>query len=70
MTTTGHRYRLRGTDREGMVTQPGETSSQWAEIRPNWPFPSAPIEVRNEDLQRVRMRDSRGDAAGLAEALF
>lgn len=70
MTHQGHRYRLKGTDREGMVTQPGPASSAWAELRPNWPFPGHPIEVPNEDLQRVRMRDSRGDVAGLPEALF
>lgn len=66
----GIRYRLAGTEREGMVTQPGEHSSLWAEIRPNWPFPSHAVPIRNDLLIRVRMKDRRGEPQGLPEALF
>ncbi len=65
----GERYRIRGTDREGMVMTVGEQLSRWAEIDPHWPFPSKPVLIRNADLERVKMRDRRGEDLDLPEAL-
>lgn len=57
----GQRYRLRGTEREGLVTSTTDTYAEWAEIVPNWPFPTAPVRVPHADLVRVPMRDHRGE---------
>lgn len=59
----GLRYRITGTRREGLVTRRSGDTVQWAEFVPGWPYPNAPITVNVAFLERVPMRDARGEPA-------
>lgn len=65
----GCAYALRSDpSRRGIVMSVDWNGARWAEMVPDWPFPAPPVLVRQDDLVRVRMRDSRGDFD--AEALL
>lgn len=66
----GHRYRIKGTKREGLVIGTEGDFAQWCEMVENWPFPASPIQVPAKSLERVKMRDARGDPVDLPDALF
>jgi len=62
----GCRYRIKTTGEEGMVMYAGPRKSQWCELRDGWPFPGPPRWVDNADLERVPMRDKRGEPTGFS----
>mgnify|MGYP000505886028 CR=1 FL=1 len=61
----GLRYRIRGTNREGMVTEVHGAIAMWAEFVAGWPYPNAPVAQFVAQIERVPMRDGRGDPAGI-----
>ena len=57
----GLRYRIRGTNREGMVTEVHGAIAMWAEFVDGWPYPNAPVAQFVAELERAPMRDARGE---------
>lgn len=64
----GLRYRIRGTNREGMVTEVHGAIAMWAEFVAGWPYPNAPVAQFVAELERAPMRDARGEPVTILEA--
>jgi len=57
----GHRYRIKGTKSEGLVTKVNGDFAEWSQIYEDWPYPAKPVTLYAKCLERVSMRYSRGD---------
>ncbi len=60
---TGLRYRIAGTNREGIVTEVHGPFAMWAELVAGWPYLYAPTVQLCNRLELVPMRDKRGEAS-------
>ena len=58
----GQRYRIKGTKSEGLVTKiVNDAIVWWSQLYEDWPYPAKPVMLSASCLERVSMRDSRGD---------
>lgn len=66
----GDLYAIRGTDRRGIEVRRDGDTVHLAEIRDNWPFPSAPVPHHRDELKRLPMKyyQSLNDISDLQES--